>query len=526
MMRSKFNKSLISGFLLLVLLLSCNLDNDSKSYSKSKNKSKVKPTYPVKELEITGTSYHVTTEGTRYGDGSEENPWDLKSAISGEKGIYPGDAILIHGGVYKGIFHCRLNGSSTKPIIIKPYGSDRVVLDAAGNDDDGVLILDGDNLIAFGLQMTNSHPNRIDTDPKTLPRTRGVYIKKPNCKVINCLVYDNNQSAVAIFAQAHQTEFYGNIVYNNGSIQVDTPAGHGLYSQSSTGYQTIEDNIFFNSMMYGFHIYTEGGSIKGFRIKGNILFNSGALGGSEHNKTNMLIGGKGKPGEDIIVTENHFYHGIENGKNVELGYKGNNKDFIFKNNYITGGSSGLIVLNWEEVTVTNNRIAGRNFLTMYDDQTQIPLYKEWDFNNYYQIISKEIPFIKNNIGLSWNSWLVDTGFDKNSLYQNGMPTSNEVIIRPNKYEKGRAHLIVYNWENKSSIDIDPSYITPVGESIYIYDVENIPMGPIKYIKEYKGGIITIDINQALAVKPFGNLAYSPEHTGKDFGTYLIRSNPI
>lgn len=514
MKQTKLKRNMIWGISLLLFLfiVACELSP---------------PEEPAHEdITITGTTYHASPNGSPDAEGTSSDPWDLNSALDGSKTIAPGDGIVIHGGVYKGTFNCNLSGTQENPVIIKAYKNQKVILDANGVDDDGVLVLNGPYINVMGLHMTNTWPDRIDTEPRTLPRTRGLYVKKPHCKIINCLIYDNNQSAIGIFAQAYSTEFYGNIVYNNGNLRVTVPSGHGLYSQSNRDYQTVEDNIFFNSMQYGFHIYTEGGEIKGFRIKGNIIFNSGSLGNLNRYNTNMFIGGKKKPGEDIVVEENHFYHGISQGKNVELGYIGENKDCIFKNNWITGGSSNLNIKNWKELTVLGNRIAGETYLGIYYKDITNPDIVNWDRNTYYLLSSRDVAFITESGGKTWEQWKDATNCDINSTFYNRAPEKNEVILKPNKYEKGRAHLVVYNWENLSEEMVDLSSVINTGESLYIYDVENIPAGPVVSVSSYNGDKVAVPLDLNETAKPFGNLPITPPHTGNDFGVYLIRSTPL
>src|SRR5262249_45380582 len=44
----------------------------------------------------------------------------------------------------------------------------------------------------------------------------------------------------------------------------------------------------------------------------------------------------------------------------------------------------------------------------------------------------------------------------NNNYINSRPTGTIVVVRPNRYESGRANIAVYNWDSKSTVDADIS----------------------------------------------------------------------
>jgi len=470
---------------------------------------------------ILQAQYHVTTTGAPGGDGTINNPWDLTTAFNATGVVQPGETVYLHGGTYQGAFRCKLSGSSGNHITIRPYNFERVIIDVNGVDDDGAIVLDGAFVIIRDLEMINSYTERIDTDPRTLPRTRGVYVNAPDCKVINCLIYDNNQTAVGVFAQASRCEFYGNIVCNNGNISPEGPSGHGFYSQSVEDFHTIKDNIFFNSMQYGFHLYTEGGTIKGFRISGNVIFNSGALGGEGIYNVNMLLGGKQQPGGNAIYEDNHFRHPMTGSKNVQFGYHGPNEDMIFRNNYITGGSSSLIVSDWTHLTVTGNRIVGTGYMGVFSQDEITPVLKDWDNNSYYYTSGGVFSFINEGVGANWTTWRTGTGFDSNSTMTTANPSANEIVLRANYYEVGRGNLVIYNWENLASVPVNLSSVVPNGSDFYVYDVENITGSPIAEGTNYQGGSVSVPMNLTTVYDPVGNYPFTPPHTSQDFGTFLI-----
>lgn len=76
------------------------------------------------------TEWHVSVNGLSTGNGSENSPWDLQTALSQPNTIVkPGDTVWLHGGVYLGRFSSSLNGSSDKFITVSSYPGEWAVID-------------------------------------------------------------------------------------------------------------------------------------------------------------------------------------------------------------------------------------------------------------------------------------------------------------------------------------------------------------------------------------------------------------
>ena len=54
--------------------------------------------------------------------------------------------------------------------------------------------------------------------------------------------------------------------------------------------------------------------------------------------------------------------------------------------------------------------------------------------------------------LDW--WRQRTGFDTSSTFQSGQLPSDRVTIVPNRYEAGRALIVIENWTKTSLVTID------------------------------------------------------------------------
>jgi hypothetical protein len=340
----------------------------------------------------------------------------------------------------------------------------------------------------------------------------------PNNKLINCIIHNVGNDGVGFWTPAIDSEVYGCIIYNNGYIGPDRGHGHGIYSQNLTGTKTIQDNILFNSFGLGIQIYTEGGNIQGYNIEGNIIFNSG-LPGNNFLERHILVGGY-KPVDRILIKSNYLYNrpNYSSKASIQLGYgTADNVKAEVIDNYVVNGAFSVLKA-WNSLTATGNTIAtvssSKQVLTFDDFKSgKSPIYSN---NKYYTG--------KLDIHSSFDAWKSFSGQDKNSTYSASLPTANHIVLRKNKYEKGRAHLAIYNWAKESSVKVDLSSVLEKDAEYKIYDVSNLSGGPIASGK-YAGGSVGISMQLTKIELPFGNVPDKSKliHTAPDFGTFLIVS---
>ena len=64
------------------------------------------------------------------------------------------------------------------------------------------------------------------------------------------------------------------------------------------------------------------------------------------------------------------------------------------------------------------------------------------------------------------------GLDKDSVLgktANGRPTGSMVRVFPNRYEKGRANVAIFNWDGKDSVKVDLSNALTKGDRYRVYN---------------------------------------------------------
>ena len=464
-------------------------------------------------VQVIGSSFHAATNGKSSGNGSIENPWDLKTALK-KSTIKPGDTLWIHPGTYLGVYKSTLNGNANAPIIVKAISDFEVILDGNVTSNDAVFSIEGTFVWYIGLTITNSNPNRIEGMPNLSTRD-GVYFIGANNKLINCIIHNNGGCGIGFWKPAINAEIYGCIVYHNGYRGTTRGHGHGIYLQNQTGTKLITDNIFFNSFGIGIHAYSEGYENKGFKIEGNTFFNSG-LPGADFLERHIIAGGL-KPVDDVVVNENYFYNkpNYASKAGVQFGYSSANSKAEFTNNYVVE-SSFYNIKNWNSVTFTGN--------SMVSSTKQMQLIAFDSFFNINNPNFNNNQYYKGNLGLlTFQEWKNATNQDGSSTYSSSVPTSTTYFIRKNQFEAGRANLIVYNWGNQKNVDIDFSEVLSVGYEYEIYDVSCLSCGPISF-GIYDGSPISVSMELTDIELPNGQLPNLNEfvHTAPLFGVFIIK----
>jgi hypothetical protein len=154
---------------------------------------------------------------------------------------------------------------------------------------------------------------------------------------------------------------------------------------------------------------------------------------------------------------------------------------------------------------------------MHKDNQRTSDYS-WDNNRYYGSGIFKFNDKRQDIG----SWRSVTGLDGSSTYAAGPPTGVWAFARPNKYEPGRGNVVVYNWDQRGSVNVDVSNVVRPGARYEVRDVQNLFGAPIA-AGTYAGGAIAIPMTSTEKTRPMGVVPHIPEHTGADFGAFVITS---
>ena len=91
----------------------------------------------------------------------------------------------------------------------------------------------------------------------------------------------------------------------------------------------------------------------------------------------------------------------------------------------------------------------------------------------------------------------------------------------NEYERGRGHIVVYNFLRQNTVNLDVSNILTVGSTFAVYDVQNLFGQPVLE-GTYNGGNISLPMNLTQVMAPPGITPNKLEHTTNEFNVFLIK----
>lgn len=482
---------------------------------------------------VWAAEFFVAPECAATGDGSAARPWDLATALNSNH-IKPGDTIRLRAGTYRGGFTCSLKGAEGKPITIRPVSGARVTIDCRPRDkhDDGQFYVRGDWLVIRDLEFTCSNPSRVTGTAGSGPadmRRGGISSHGSHNAMVNLVIHDTNGAG---FWGDDKTgeggEFHGCVIYNNGWMGPDRGHGHALYAQNGLGTKRITDNIMFNQFSHGLHCYGSSKAfLRGFHIEGNVGFQNGSLVKPEQREPDFLVGG-GTP-VDRVVFVNNFNYG---GGSVRLGYNWGpaNKAVEVRDNYLAGGVNLHFL---DRITFTGNTVINPGSLIRMDLPAEGGVEgSRWAGNTYVNTEPKWKPFNlapKGGPGrdltfAQWQQPSATTRWDQDSSFAEGRPGGVKVFLRPNRYQKGRAHIIVYNWDKRDAVEIDLGLLVPAGRRFRIVSAQDFFGQPVLE-GAADGKPIRLPMKPRPAAMPVGMPDCRLPVTEPEFGVFVLLPVP-
>jgi hypothetical protein len=293
--------------------------------------------------------WFVSAQGTPQAQGTRASPWDLASALSGERKVAPGDTIWVLGGTYKhpdrtlggAGFKVRLVGEEGKPIHVRAAKGERATID-------GALTVEGGSkhLWVWDLELIiseNATISRTIEEPGSHPTSYGRpwgglnVFQSANCKYIDLVIHDTAQG-VSAWVPATDSEIHGCIIYNNGWKAPDRGHGHAIYTQNQNGVKTISDCLITGGFGYSIHAYGSANAyVDNYLIENNIVYDAGTF----------LMGG-GRPSKNMRSLRNVLYNvGMQLGYNAPY-----NEDCQVQDNVIVNG--GLTIVKFKTADEKNN----------------------------------------------------------------------------------------------------------------------------------------------------------------------------
>jgi hypothetical protein len=436
---------------------------------------------------VQAADFYVAPTGASANSGSLSSPWNLQYAFDGAGGrVRPGDTVWLRGGTYRGTFDNRLRGTAAAPIKVRQQPGERATIDGGDSDSGQILTEWGQYTWFMNFEVMSSNTDRYTAltgswpNGDEIPRGNLIGIQEVagsgvGSKFIN-LVLHNGRQGISFWKEALGAEAYGNIIFFNGWEAPDRLHGHGFYCQNdvdNTHYVT--ENIVFGNLGYGTQLYgSDTAVLNNFTFDGNVYFNgldsNVTIGGGSTAKNNKLIG-------------NLIYFPGAYDTSFNMSYNSGTTNTTLKNNYIVG-----------RTILEHNQFAEMSGNTFWGQQLGFAP-ATYPNNTYYPAAS----------------YPTDPP----------PPASNHVMVRPNRYEAGRANIAIVNWQRLASVSVDVSAAgLAAGDAYVIRDAQDF-FGPPVVTGTYTGAAVGIPMGSTALATFYGTISTMPRHSDNRFGAFVL-----
>jgi len=445
---------------------------------------------------------YVAPGGANSGSGTLAQPWDLTTALACSQ---PGDTAWLRGGVYRGSFRTALSGTASAPIVFRQYPGERATID-------GTLRADGAYLTFWGFEIM-----------QTAPSTYGLQANTNFGHFVNLIVHDAGNQGISFWTPGENAELYGCIIFNNGTHD---NLDHGVYVHNETGTKVLADNVVFDNLARGIQVYASGANpaIRNVRVEENVSFNNGSISSDVPSRQNLLISAQ-VPTSGMVARNNLLYFSPgEDGVQLRLGNvdPSNNRDIEVDSNYAVGGAVGLQMhLPWAQAEVKGNVLVGSHSTDIVSTGGNEANY-QWAGNTYYRD-STASAWLQDDKAYDFAGWKSATGLGGSDQAIAAGPSTTKVILLPNKYEAGRAFIVVYNLGLQATVDVDLSGVLTPASQFEIHNVQDV-FGSAVVSGTYAGGTVSIAMGGVQPPVPIGRSARQPPRTGPSFDVFLVTSS--
>lgn len=424
-----------------------------------------------------GLQFYAAPDGRADNDGSCTRPLDLATALSKRSPIRPGDTLWLRGGVYRGAFTSVLRGIEGAPITVRQAPGERAIIDNAGTGRDALTVA-GSWTTWWGFEVTNTDPQRRSRLPGSWPddlqRGFGVVSHAPEVTLVNLVLHDL-ANGIGLWEESTGSEAYGNVIFYNGWQGPDRAHGHGIYTQNHTRPRRLSENVLFDQFSHGIHAFgSTRVALDHIVLRGNVAFNNGSL-AAEGLARDILVGG-GRVARDPELVENATYGAAHSA----VGYGAGCANARLEDNYFVGRPP-LFLWRCMPVMVRN---------TLYGEAGELP------------------------------------SVHPENTYHHERPTGTVVRVRPNRYEPGRAHIVVYNWDRAAEVAVDLSGTgLTEGARFEIRNVQDLFGAPVLEGRYASRASVRVPMRERVPMAPVGEVPGMPVSTAPEFAVFLLLPVP-
>jgi hypothetical protein len=123
-------------------------------------------------------------------------------------------------------------------------------------------------------------------------------------------------------------------------------------------------------------------------------------------------------------------------------------------------------------------------------------------------------------GGDFGSWRSATGLGGSDSRVTALPTGQNVFVRANGYEPGRANVAVYNWSGAGSASANLTGILTVGQAYEVRNAQRIWDAPVM-TGTYGGGSISIPLVPVTGYTPKNGWPGAASTTGNTFHVFVV-----
>lgn len=480
--------------------------------------------------------------GTEPGAGTKEKPYSFVQAFGGKDvQIKPGSTVYLLSGGYKPeypnsheksktsvpkVFHIEIRGEPGNPISVLPGPGDTVHLD-------GGLEVNGSHVRISNLEIGHSDYGVTGNYPPAVN-----FVKSRNVELINCNLF-GSCSTVSAMAPSKDILIYGCLIHD--SCGLPHGASNSYLQNNADSTKTVEQCVAYRSSAQnlGVHVYSADAA-HNVRFIDNIAFLGGGA-ATGKNWDNIFIN-PGVPFDGVEVTGNVAYQqetacGWRPNVRISSKKEAKKTDYtnvrgVVRDNWFMGGLYAVSMGRWKQMAFENNRLWAEKLMIEINSATigdAIPAQEQKpDLSgyrlggNHYFTMPDAASFRYDRVGkieegdplLTFAKWQA-LGLDKDSILEktaNGRPTGSMVRVYTNRYEKGRGHVAIFNWDRQDSVKVDLSKVLIQGDRYQIYNCAEVThtLAATKPVLTgvYDGGELAFPMKKAAA---------SP-----DFDAFLVR----
>ncbi len=221
----------------------------------------------------------------------------------------------------------------------------------------------------------------------------------------------------------------------------------------------------------------------------------------------------------LSLLDNYTY----GGGGLRVGYASDvrNLGVVARGNSLSGGARFNAL---DQITFTGNTLIAPGTLVSFQTAPKGASEITWDRNTYLRTKVEWAAFTYSESGetefLNFAEWQKRTGFDAGSSYEEAAPRGSEVIVLANRYEKGRAHIVVFNWERFADVEVNLNVVVGEGQRYRIVSAQNISGDPL-FAGTWTGDPIRLSMQPTNPVQPVGMPDYELPVTEPEFGVFLV-----